>query len=90
MLIPAILTHKTATPGKQLRFISELPYLKQLIDRLNKDLLKEKIQKFRYFLVTNDPSQVKSSLVTQPYPGNGEKVVFKNNFNLKIEAITIS
>ena len=56
---------------------------------LSKKLTDEGLNPFRFFIVKNFEDEVSSSLTTDSFDGEGELILFRDDFIPEIEEITI-
>ncbi len=89
ILTPAILTFRSASSGDQLYEMKNYPRVLTLIKMLSEKLTDEGLNPFRFFIVKNFEDEVSSSLTTDSFDGEGELILFRDDFIPEIEEITI-
>jgi hypothetical protein len=93
ILTPTILTFESATSGEQLLQLclkDKHPNIKRLLNILNKDLEKDGLNKFRFFIITNKIDKARPPLEKSDFKGKGNLVLFKKDFVPDLKEIKIS
>jgi hypothetical protein len=89
ILTPTILTFKSATSGEQLLSINDHPNIKRLLNILNDDLKKDRLNKYRFFIILNEKKDVEDSLKICHFNGKGHLVIFRKDFIPVLKEIKI-
>lgn len=88
-MTPAILSFRSASSGEQIFTIDNYPNVFNFIRMLNQNLKKKRLNSFRFFLILNSKDEVDSSLTTGSFDGEGELILFEENFFPNIAEIKI-